>query len=383
MRLTSGGGLGNTAISVGGLATLQPRPATGTTIAAGGSSSLTLAGGSIFDMSGDSNAGTFQVGGLSIGDGATLDFDIGASGGNTVVDRLSTSGVATDGGTATIDITGFGSSSLSNGLFDLITASSGLTSGSFTLGTGTVTVNGTTYNLSLVPSGTAEQLRVTAPATNGQWIQTGSGTFSWGDSANWAAGIPGAVGDSATFGAANVNSQTINLDQQPHGRHDHVQQHRRRNYNIAPNGFTLTLDGGGAGAIVTNTTGSNTISAPLVLNDLAIVNAAAGTTLDPLGRHFLHRQHQEPVDQRRRRGNRRPRQQRQQFQRRVDDCRRDRSSFHGEQRRDQRTVGQQRRRHARRSRRIYGHIGIHQPGERREQHAVLAVRRRRWRYSSR
>ena len=287
LRLASGSGLGNTAISVASGAALQPRPNTGVTIAAGATASLALASGSSYDMSGDSAAGTFSVGGnLAMTGPVGLKFDIGTNGGGaTVLDQLAIGGTAADTGTASITIVGFGATNLTNGLYPIITAASGgLSSGSFTLTNSTVVVNGTTYNLQLIGSSTAEKLRVATPGTNGSWIQTGSGSFSWGDAPNWAGGlIPGVAGDSATFGAANGNAQTVNLDQNRTVAVLTFNNSGAGTYNITggTGPSSLTLDGFGAGAVVSNLTGNNTISANLVAHDATsnAIDAASSTTL--------------------------------------------------------------------------------------------------------
>lgn len=282
LRLASGSGLGNTAIFVGPSAKLAPQPAIGSPITAGATASLTLNSGSTYDMS-DSKAGTFSLGGaLALNNNVTLNFDIGTNGAATVTDSLASLGAATGSGTATINISGFGTANLTNGKYTLISAGSGLLAETFTLGTPTVLVNGTTYTLTLIPSATAEQLRVAGPSTTGNWTQMNSGTFSWGDIANWGSGagpIPGGAGDTANFGAATANNETINLD---HARSLGVLNFNNTlggNYTIAGNGFSLTLDGGGAGAIVTNSKGANEISAPITLSDGTILTAAAGTSL--------------------------------------------------------------------------------------------------------
>ncbi len=281
LRLASGSSLGNTAITVAGGAKLQPRPNSGVTMASG--ASLALSDNSTLDMAGDSNAGTFRVtGGLNLGNNVTLSFDIGTNAGTTIVDTIAAGGAAVGTGTATINITGFGSGPLSFGRYSLLTAGGGgLTTESFQLGNTTIVVGSTTYGLSLIPGPGAEQLRVAGPSNNGTWIQTGSGTFSWGTSTNWQNGlIPGAAGDIANFGSATANSQTINLDQNRSLGLLTISNGGGGNYTFAGNGFTLTLDGGGAGALVTNSTGSNIISAPVKLNDAVLISAGAGTSLN-------------------------------------------------------------------------------------------------------
>ncbi len=290
MVLASGSGLGATAITVGGSGTLRANPNTGTTISIASGGSLALAESSTFDMSGDNNAGTLSVGGtVRVGDsngGANLLFDVGLNGsGGSVTDKLAATGVVTASGANTITIVPFGSTgTFTPGTFSLIGSPAGLTlngGGSFALSNNSVTINGTLFDLALHSTTTAENLVVTLPAVNGQWSQTGSSSpYNWGDAGNWSTTVPGSLaGDTATFGAATANSQTINLVSGKTVGGITFNNNGGGNYTIGGDGPTLTIDNQGAGAAINNNNGNNTIAATVSLNDTLAASAAAGTTL--------------------------------------------------------------------------------------------------------
>ncbi len=288
--LASGSGLGATAITVGGSGTLRANPNTGTTVSVASGGSLALAESSTFDMSGDNNAGTFSVGGtVRVGDsngGANLLFDAGlTSGGASVTDKLAATGAVTVSGANTITIVPFGSTgTFTPGTFSLISSPAGLTlngGASFALFNNSVTINGTLFNLALQSTTTTENLVVTLPAINGQWSQTGSSSpYNWGDAGNWSTAVPGSqAGDTATFGAATANSQTINLVSGKTVGGITFNNTGGGNYTIGGDGPTLTIDNQGAGAVINNNNGNNTIAATVSLNDTLAASAAAGTTL--------------------------------------------------------------------------------------------------------
>jgi hypothetical protein len=113
-------------------------------------------------MAGDANVGQYLDRGPLTLQGATLYFDFGAGGANAVLDNLAASGAASISGSNTIDLIGFGSTAPTAGTYNLITAASGLGTGTFLLGTTSLVEGGTTYNFSLVRTATVVELAVTA-----------------------------------------------------------------------------------------------------------------------------------------------------------------------------------------------------------------------------
>ncbi|MGA2032101.1 MAG: autotransporter-associated beta strand repeat-containing protein, partial [Thermoguttaceae bacterium] len=175
-------GLGDTAITVGSGAVFAPHPqptANGGTITAGNSAaSLTVNAGGVFDMSGDSAAGTFQVNGgynpLTLS-GGTLGFDLVGSSG----DQLSVSGfAATVSGINTIRITGVGA--LTQPYYPLITGVTyGLDGGTFVLASTSVTSGGKTYGLTLrTDGGYEEDVLVSAINTNNSLLALSAGSLA-------------------------------------------------------------------------------------------------------------------------------------------------------------------------------------------------------------
>jgi autotransporter-associated beta strand protein len=172
------GSLGNTAITVTNTGTLAVQPGSVTTISAGSTGAGT-AGGSldltsrILDMTDgavsmfnvqqqDSFAGTA----LTIADGATLKCNLGNSG----ADLLAVTKGAAVSGTVnvTVDITG--ATALTPGSYDLVTAASGLSGGTWQFtGGGTaqsVTIGGYVYPLQLSAMDTAVRVTVGLKAPN-------------------------------------------------------------------------------------------------------------------------------------------------------------------------------------------------------------------------
>ena len=167
MKLT-GGSLGNTAITVNS-GTLAVKPGAGTTISAGttgvgtAGASLNL-GANTFDMT-DGAISTFNlqqnasfVGtALTIANGATLKFNLG----NSTCDVLAVTGSASVSSTPTVTVDVSQATSWTGSpTFNVITAGSGLNSGSWAVSPATVTVGGQLYALSI--AATAGAVTVTA-----------------------------------------------------------------------------------------------------------------------------------------------------------------------------------------------------------------------------
>ena len=170
LQIPAGGSLGNTAISVANGATFAPTPGSGFIVA--GSSGIGSAGatlnlnaGAVFDMT-DGAIGSFHLNqqsgfagpALTLA-GATLKFDLSSSGADSL---LVNQGAVAVSGTNTINITGLGSSLTPGGTYTLISAAGGL-NGTLLfanrLSSEILTVGGTSYDLTLNSSGTAETVQ--------------------------------------------------------------------------------------------------------------------------------------------------------------------------------------------------------------------------------
>jgi autotransporter-associated beta strand protein len=110
------------------------------------------------------------------------------------------------------------------------------------------------------------------PVPNGVWEATGGG--SWTTAADWSNGVvPGGAGSSIVFASATTAS-TVTLD--GHYSAGTITFNSTYSYNIAPGtGGVLTLDNGTSQAVITSYGGSQTISAPVVLNSNTSVTAVS------------------------------------------------------------------------------------------------------------
>ena len=177
---------GSNSLSTGAVAVNGGATLSGTGTIAG---SVTLAGGTSLSTQGTINLQDGAIGtltlsnGLTIGSGgnnSNLMFDLGSGG---VHDLLAvTAGNITMTGTAVISVDDL-NTSLSTGTYTLITGTSGLGTANFILASSTITVSGTTYNLSLSGTSTAEFLTVTtgsgAPGVPTSAFWTGSQSGTW------------------------------------------------------------------------------------------------------------------------------------------------------------------------------------------------------------
>ncbi len=109
-------------------------------------------------------------------------------------------------------------------------------------------------------------------ASNSTWNVDASG--NWSTAGNWSAGVPNAVDATANFGTAITSTQTVSVDSpQTAGT---LNFSSPISYAIAGSS-TLTLDVSSGQAAINVTSGTHTISAPVVLNDDATITSAAGT----------------------------------------------------------------------------------------------------------
>jgi autotransporter-associated beta strand protein len=199
LKISPGGSLSNTAITVASGATFAANPGSGTISLGTGSTSanasLTLNGGATFSMV-DGATGTLLLNPgstttstiLSIGNSsaaANLDFEISSSGGDLL--QINGSGqisYGADGGI--IFITGLGSTVPTTLTYTLISdTAGGLGTGSLTLGGNIVSFGSTAFTLDLTAStSTAEILTLTPASVDYYW--TGATSSSWSTLSNFA-----------------------------------------------------------------------------------------------------------------------------------------------------------------------------------------------------
>ena len=234
LKLTAGA-LANTAITASGTGTFAVQPGStitisaGNTLTAGAGASLNL-GGRIFDMT-DGFISTFNLvqestfasTALTVTTGATFKLNLSDAG----ADLLAVTKSAAVSGTVNVTLDTTGASSLTPGIYNLITAASGLTTSSptwqFTGGgtTKTVTVGLASYDLTLNASDTAISVTVansgprpvdhfdisaiSSPQTTGIPI-TGITISAKDSSNNFTAGFTGTVTFGGTGGFSGISA---------------------------------------------------------------------------------------------------------------------------------------------------------------------------------
>ena len=192
---------------------------------------------------------------------------------------------ASAGSQATLDIVN--GASLASGTYPLIgygSLSSSWNSGVFTLA-GLPAAD--TWSLLTTGVGTSAgtiELSVTVPSgvVNGSWSSTTSGV--WSDTTKWTSGsVPGTSGsDTAVFATPPTSgTSTVTLDSSRSLASLGFNTPAATGYVIAPSsGNTLTLAGtGGGAATISNSGGSQTIGAPIVLGSNLSVTALPNSVL--------------------------------------------------------------------------------------------------------
>ena len=279
LALGSGGSSGATAVSVSGGATFG-LAYTASVNPVNSGSSLNLASGATLNLV-DGYTNTMYVSGGGTLAGATLDF--GLSSGTS--DVLALGGAATmTSGTNTIDLTALGSTLGLASSYTLVSASGGgLANSNFRLGSSTISVNGTPYNLHLsTNSAFSAEILSAASAV----VSSGSATWgsmsggSWSTPINWQGYDIPASGGTVAFGSAISNSATITLDTSP-TLSALTFDNSAAGYTIVAGGSnTLTLSSSGSIAVVS---GTHSISAPIVLPGSLAVSMTGGASLQLSG----------------------------------------------------------------------------------------------------
>ena len=219
------GNLGNTAIVANSGGTVSARPGTGTGYAGSavgvGSSTLTLNGGASsagnFEMI-DNAIGTFQMGsgGLVTTSGATmplLTFEIGNSLGSIDLLDFTTMGGAANAAAGTLlsfaSLTG--ATSLADGNYTFLTATSGLGPAAFTLASPTVSVGGNTYTLSLASSTSAAQILTVTYAPVASYTLVASAGSTKIHAGTGSSTITSTITNTGTGAADNLNFSALDL----------------------------------------------------------------------------------------------------------------------------------------------------------------------------
>jgi hypothetical protein len=127
--------------------------------------------------------------------------------------------------------------------------------------------------------------RLVLPGQQPQWLSDDApnvnGTIiplSWSQELNWLGGVPNATGAVANFFRTNTAARTVTLDGSK--TVGSMSFNSAFGYTIAPGtGGSLTLNNGGAGAVVTVPVGAHAINVPVVLADNATLDITSSLAL--------------------------------------------------------------------------------------------------------
>ncbi len=238
----------------------------GVTVAAAGTLSPGVSGGTLSVASVNLNAGSDLAYTLGSGTNSRLAITGGLTIPVNVITSVSPGGSWATSGTYVLATYGGTAVDNSNGFTGWVVRGTGLGSHiySFTLS-----------------SGSLDMIVAAANAYAGSWTATTGG--SWGTSGNWQSGqVPTNLTDTATFGPAiGSGAATITLDGNRTLSGLTFSSTGSGSYAItAGTGGILTLDNGGNGAVpVSVTSGSDTISAAVDLADNLAFTSSAGARL--------------------------------------------------------------------------------------------------------
>ena len=202
LGLGAGGGLGNTAITVGSGATFLAQA--GNVGIGTGTASLTLSGGSILSMV-DGSVGSLALNGnLTIGGATAAVLKIEVN--NLSPDSLTVSGNVTYGTAGgIIDVYGIGSVAPTSGMqYTLLTDPNGLGAAIFSLGTTTIIIGGQTYTMALSTSGNDESELLTLTNASVNYYFNGANSASWNNIGNFVQGPSGGTQSGSLGSVSNV-----------------------------------------------------------------------------------------------------------------------------------------------------------------------------------
>lgn len=256
---------------------------TGATTVNGGilSASGSYGGGFVVNTGGHLTAlqnseGTLTVPTLALGTGSFVDFEFGS--GNDVI-TVSNAGGLTLGSTALyLYATGTTNAFTTPGtytIFNYAGTLAGSLNSAFSIGNSQI---GSVYSLSN-SGGSSIQLTIN-PAVSSTWNKDGSGL--WTDNVNWTGSVPNSVGAIATFGSVlpDANAPRVITVNGPKTV-GVIVLNSALAYDISGGaGDAITLNNGFGTPLISQVAGSQSISAPLIINAPATNLAATfGTTL--------------------------------------------------------------------------------------------------------
>jgi fibronectin-binding autotransporter adhesin len=256
---TTGSGTGTGAVSVASIGTLGGN---------GAISGLVTSAGTL--VPGDAGVGTFTLNGGLTTTASMFNFELDTVAASDLI-NLGATGVLTGTGTSTFTLSnlgGFGAGTYT--LIDYGTLAGGTSISNFALSSPTLAG----FNLALADNGSAIVLNVT-PGGPDQWIGTGN----WTTTANWQGAVPNSLTAVASFLGMGTGGVSVDMPQT-------VNQIVFNDPGMTPVSYSIggpsTLSVAGTTPTITNTTGSNTITALLNLaNGTAITVTAGSLAISP------------------------------------------------------------------------------------------------------
>ncbi|MCU0750548.1 MAG: autotransporter-associated beta strand repeat-containing protein, partial [Akkermansiaceae bacterium] len=221
------------------------------------------------------SVGDLTLGSLNASSGSIFNFEFNGS----ANDRLfitDTNGLTLNGGGFNIYTEGGTSGYSTTGTYNIINYVGSI--GGTGVGALTTLNPVAGYNYTYGTSGGWVTLDIAAAGVISNWAVDSDG--SWNTSGNWSSAVPNAAGDSANFTSAISTSRTVSLD--GNKTVGGVSFDNSQGYVIAQgSGGSLILDGDGSQASLITTSGSHTISAPVVLDSTTVsaVNGGASLTV--------------------------------------------------------------------------------------------------------
>jgi fibronectin-binding autotransporter adhesin len=230
------------------------------------SGNVVLGPGALLIVGDPGSVGTVTAPSMSLGAGDTADYAFGA-GINSLVNLTGSSGLSLSSLGFNLYSAGTTNSLITNGTYDLFSASNAAslnTSGLSVLNPGVNTQTDTNLGYSFSTAGTFVTVTVSGGSVASTWNKSSGG--SWGTSSDWTSGIPGLPGDTADFGTALTGNGNVTLD----GNRtvgNVIFNDFAASYTLIPgSGGTLTINGGINNGNITDLAGAHTFGVPILLN---------------------------------------------------------------------------------------------------------------------
>ncbi|MEI8108902.1 MAG: choice-of-anchor tandem repeat NxxGxxAF-containing protein, partial [Verrucomicrobiota bacterium] len=214
------------------------------------------------------------TGSLSLQSTSHLSLDLGGLIRKSHYDYLAISGALSLNGNLDVSLINGFSPQVGHS-FDLFDSSS--VTGTFSVLNLPTLSSGLAWNTSLLPS-TGVISVVSAAPLAATWIATGNGSWSSSATANWSPSVPNAPSTSATFTTTSPSPSTVTLGGPVVVGHLAFSSSSPYLLTSSPSN-SLTLSDPSSTPSITVTTGSDTISTPLLLAQNTLISTAANSSI--------------------------------------------------------------------------------------------------------